>query len=614
MTHEGKSIHSADKKAMGKPVTCKPVTCKPVTCKPVTCKPITWGMHQNQTHQTALTAKSIHAQGQVRTLVASLAGLGLSAWILPTWAAEQIVITYPALQPQTISVNSLELFVSQGVINPDLAPLVSLTGPQQQNQLRAFLGERLSIPPTLVSQFAATPTGQLFFYRLGEILKPESNQNGAAALAFSAQKAATEPGGLTLINLLREYPGQTVKVDGQLGLQAISQALQSVNYRNRAIAAITEQSRTTTPVALPAAIDLRRPGNSPWQKQTLAYLNPERSPELRKLRAEIYLPQGLTAAAPVIVISHGVGSDPSTFAYLARHLASYGFVVAVPNHPGTDSTRVSQFLSGQLGYNPGRTGSDILNRPLDIKFLLDAMAQRRNSDPAWQWVDTQQVGVIGQSLGGATALAIGGARIDYARLRQECPKLARETFNLNISLPLQCSVLSAPLSLQRRANFRDPRIQAVMAVNPVMDLLFGPVGIRQIQIPTMIVASAQDLFAPPLDEQIAPFTGLTSGQKYLVVLEGGTHFSFLGQEANTVFAIPPELIGPNPALARPLLQAFSVSFLKTYVSGQRQYLPFLSQTYANAITQPPFRLDVVQSFTAEQLRQALVPYPNQTFQ
>lgn len=56
----------------------------------------------------------------------------------------------------------------------------------------------------------------------------------------------------------------------------------------------------------------------------------------RSVPVDFYVPNQQAkpgAPIPVIVISHGLGSDRTTFAYLAIHLASYGFAVLVPEHP-----------------------------------------------------------------------------------------------------------------------------------------------------------------------------------------------------------------------------------------------------------------------------------------
>ena len=52
--------------------------------------------------------------------------------------------------------------------------------------------------------------------------------------------------------------------------------------------------------------------------------------------------QPLQGTRPLVVISHGTGGSPLTHRELARHLASLGFVVAMPEHPHDNRGDVSR--------------------------------------------------------------------------------------------------------------------------------------------------------------------------------------------------------------------------------------------------------------------------------
>jgi predicted dienelactone hydrolase len=91
----------------------------------------------------------------------------------------------------------------------------------------------------------------------------------------------------------------------------------------------------------------------------------------RTFPVDLYLPTG--GSAPVIVISHGLGSDRLTFKYLATHLASYGFAVAVPEHPGSNAQQVQALINGLA--NEVTAPAELTDRPLDIKFLLDELGR-----------------------------------------------------------------------------------------------------------------------------------------------------------------------------------------------------------------------------------------------
>jgi len=78
-----------------------------------------------------------------------------------------------------------------------------------------------------------------------------------------------------------------------------------------------------------------------------------------------------------------------------------------------------------------------INRPLDVKYLLDELERRDKSDLSFQ-LNLQQVGVIGQSLG-ATALALAGATFNFKQLQNDCEDLSNF---------LEC-VAAAPVSRPR---------------------------------------------------------------------------------------------------------------------------------------------------------------------
>ncbi len=194
---------------------------------------------------------------------------------------------------------------------------------------------------------------------------------------------------------------------------------------------------------------------------------------------------------------------------------------------------------------------------------------------------------------------MAGAKINFEQLQANCPAL-EET--LNISLLLQCLALNLP---NNEYNLSDSRIKAAIAINPVDSSIFGQASLSQIKIPLMIVSSSSDTVAPALPEQIRPFTWLTTSNKYLALINGGTHFSTTTESSNTTVPVPTQVIGASPALARRYVRALSVPFFQTYVAEQPSYLPYLSTDYVNIISRQPLPLSLIKSLTSEQLQQAL---------
>lgn len=506
----------------------------------------------------------------------------------PAYSAERINLSYGIVQ-RSISVDSLETYAKTGQINDDLAAYVEDLNPSQLAQLRQALLTRIPLSAVEVSQFLYTPIGESLLERIGVVIQTEAPQSRFYAIRSALILAAADPEGFTLLNVLRQFPLEEININLSRSL-AIAEAVQLlVNQTQQAIAEINQASTlqaSTAPLTpLPASANLWQPGEFAWEMRTIILNDQSRD---RRFPVDIYLP--LTSVPrPVVVISHGLGSDRFSFAYLAEHLASRGFVVAVPEHPGSSAEQLQALLAGRAA--EVTSPSEFIDRPLDVKFLLNELDRLSQNNPAFQGrLNLQQVGIVGQSFGGYTALALAGATLNLEQLEADCQTL--ET-SLNLSLLFQC--LALRLSPQAEYNLSDPRIKAVIAISPVDSSILGQAGLSQIDIPVMIIAGSADTVTPPLLEQIQPFTWLTSPNKYLVLINGGTHFSALESSPDPAIVIPSQAIGPAPALARQYVQALNTAFFYTYIADDSSYRPYLSAAYAEAISQEPLPLSLVQS-------------------
>ena len=166
-----------------------------------------------------------------------------------------------------------------------------------------------------------------------------------------------------------------------------------------------------------------------------------------------------------------------------------------------------------------------------------------------------------------------------------------------MSALIQCRVNELPDQAYR---LRDERVQAILAMNPLNSKVFGKKGIAQIQIPTMILSGTDDLITPTVQEQIYPFAWLASPQKYLVLAEKGTHFSFL-DKGKGVLPIPSEFIGPDPELTFPVIKALSTAFFKTHISDRPEYGAYLNNSYLKSLNSNPFEFSLIKTLSETQL-------------
>jgi predicted dienelactone hydrolase len=531
--------------------------------------------------------------------------------LFPIWessnfvrAAERIYTSYSVLE-LSISVAALENYAKNGVINDELAIYQQYLPPKQFQELQRILLTPIKVSPVVASQFLYTPQGEFLLRRLAEVIKTKSRQPqpGFHALRSALILAAAEPGGLTILNLLRKYPTSSIHINLAESFAIAGELEKLVNETNRAIATVTKQSNIEAeastiekPVNFSQLPDLRSQGRFRLQKYTFKFLDLTRN---RLLLTDIYIPN-VPKPAPLIVISHGLGSDNSNFQYLATHLASHGFAVVVPNHPGSDTKQLQSLLNGRASEvaEPG----EFKNRPLDVTYILNQLEKGNQSDSRFKGrLNLQQVGVFGQSLGGYTALALAGAKINFEQLKQDC-KAETLVKTWNVSLLFQCGALKLNNNSDKEYNLQDARIKAAIAVNPITSSIFGQAGLSQVKIPVMIVSSSDDTIAPALYEQILPFSWFTNSQKYLVMLVGGTHFSTIGNgnPKSQQISLPSDVVG-DASQARRYMNVLSLPFFQSYVAEKSQYTPYLSAAYAKTISTESLGLSLIQSLSTTEL-------------
>jgi predicted dienelactone hydrolase len=544
-------------------------------------------------------ASSLRKNFLLLVLSTLLPMFGISNSVL---AAERIYASYSALE-LSISVNTLENYAKTGVINEDLAAYQQYLPLEQLQELRQILLERVKVSPVVLSQLLYTPQGEFLLHRLAQVIK--TSQPGFGNLRSALISASAESGGLTLLNVLRKYPNSSIRLDIAGTLEIATELEKLVNQTHSAIAAVSQESKieaaTISQPNVSQLPDLKVPGKFKSQKYTLKFFDSRRN---RLLLTDVYIPN-VQKIAPVIVISHGLGLDSSNFQYLATHLSSYGFAVVVPNHPGSDAKQLRSLLKGRA--NEVAEPGEFKDRPMDVTYILNQLEKGNQSDSRFKGrLNLQQVGVFGQSLGGYTALALAGAKINFEQLKQDCqPAALQKTWNM--SLLLQCRALELSISKSGKDyNLRDERVKAAIAVNPITSSIFGKAGLSQIKTPVMIVSSSDDTVAPALSEQILPFSWFANSQKYLVILEGGTHFSTIGNgnPANQQVALPTDMIG-DASQARRYMNVLSLPFFQTYVAKKPQYTPYLNAAYTQSISSKSLGLSLVKSLNTTELTQLL---------
>lgn len=531
-------------------------------------------------------------------LIATLGAIALKPQA--TLAAERINFTLPILGEFSLSVDSLEIFANEGKITKEFNFYAKRLDEKTLDRLQSLLQRKFEFDTTAIYKQTNAPIGERFLRQMGKAIYTHPDRNGIYAIRAAVLLAATDEEGLTPINILRKFPGSEIQINTRLIRSVIKETANFFSYNQstlRAIAQIAEAEIAEQPETnLDGLVDLRQPGDYAVNYKATTF-KIERSRQTTigfsdayDLKTDVYLPEGLSKNAPLAVITHGFGSSQVHFEYLARHLASHGYIVLVPEHIGSNTEYKEAFLRGEISVDVSPI--EFYSRPQDITYLLNKVEDSELN----KLINWEQVGILGHSFGGNTALAIAGATINQERINQVCQE---NKPSLNMSMLLQCRASGLPAV---DTNLRDPRIKAVVAANPVTSIALGPEGMGKIEIPTMILAGSQDTTTPFITEQAHPFLWLKTEHKYLGLMAGGTHGYLLndGKKKGLSSIFP----NPLPEVRRDYLQAMTLAFFEFHVRNNSAYQPYLSSAYAKHISNEKLPLHLVQSLSVEQLEQA----------
>ncbi len=204
----------------------------------------------------------------------------------------------------------------------------------------------------------------------------------------------------------------------------------------------------------------------------------------RDVPVKIYAPAG-AARAPVVIVSHGIGEDRDSYAYLGLALASRGFIAVHITHAGTDRATLER---GYLYlYRATKDKKNWVNRPLDVSFALDQL----KGDPR---ADLSRVAVAGHSAGAFTAFAVAGMKLTGGE------------------------------------NLNDARVRVIVPMSmPRMEGVVPPGGYDAIAVPALNITGTCDsslIYRTLPRHRRVPFESSRAAGQYLVTIRGVTHNSF----------------------------------------------------------------------------------------
>lgn len=537
---------------------------------------------------------------------------GITEAVLPQpgHPAEQVQFNLVGPATVSVSVESLRLFAETGVIRSDLRLFMNVVDEPTRVALRDLLRRPIPFDAVSISNITYSPLGRDALTQLSDIIRVSPEVSGFHALRAAVINAAVQADetGWTALDVLEQFPRPRIEVQVGDMLALVRSLADYAEFNQAMVAAIRQQAQldaaATGPIDAAQLPDLSQPGAFTWTTGTLSVNNPALAQTQQGLTVnydfdvDIYLPDGLAAPAPIVIISHGFGALKENFIFLAEHLASHGYVVLVPDHVGSDLAYRQRYLEGQL--NTLLSPIEFIDRPQEISFLIDELERQVATDPQWQArLDVERIAVIGDSLGSTAVLSLAGATFNIDRLRNECQRPDRL---VNASLYLQCRVRYLPPT---RFDLADERIRAAIAAHPFGYGLFGPEEMGAIEVPLMLVAGSEDIVAPVVLEQFYPFMWLQNEHRYLAMLDPGSHFSTKPEGAAGAERLPTILAGRYGEFGQLYYRTLTVAFLNAYVRDDPAAQPYLTAAYAESLSAgAPMQLDLIQALPLEQIAAA----------
>jgi predicted dienelactone hydrolase len=193
-------------------------------------------------------------------------------------------------------------------------------------------------------------------------------------------------------------------------------------------------------------------------------------------------------------------------------------------------------------------------------------------------IDLEHVGVAGHSFGGYTALAAGGAQIDWAGLMTLCAdhseadpmRVCSALIRHGTEMATMSGLTAVPEGLWPALG--DPRVDAVVSMAGGA-FLFGSTGMKALSVPLLALVGSEDYLLPPEWNSYAAYENAISAEKALVVFEGGDHMMFAQGCDSTpwVFDFGLFTICSDPVWdmdrAHDLINHFTTAFLLAVLKG-----------------------------------------------
>jgi Chlorophyllase enzyme len=238
---------------------------------------------------------------------------------------------------------------------------------------------------------------------------------------------------------------------------------------------------------------------------------------------------------PIALLLQGALVDKADYSNFAAQVASYGFIVVVPNHQRTLTAPTGQSVTGL--FPEQRQVNDVLEQM--------AIEDSKPDSPIAKIIDTDKLGLLGHSFGGSVGL--GASQTDIC-----LPGICSEDF-------FQPPELMAGIFYG--TSFRNPVTDAILPVNNQ-------------GIATGLIIGDRDGVVKPFSSE-GTYDMILNPPKALITVEGANHYGITNLDNLIREPIRPLL---DQSTATETISRWSALFLQAHLLGSKSAFDYIYNT------------------------------------
>ncbi|TWH40545.1 alpha/beta hydrolase family protein DUF1400 [Dulcicalothrix desertica PCC 7102] len=131
---------------------------------------------------------------------------------VPVFAAEQIVLKYRAFR-QPFPVKELSTLADTGQPSLPLRAALALAK-QDPQKVRNYLTAPVKVNPVILERVLNSPVGNVILDQISQVIHTPTRKTDRQAMRTALVLSAAKDNDIKLIEVIRNYPGKEVEVDG----------------------------------------------------------------------------------------------------------------------------------------------------------------------------------------------------------------------------------------------------------------------------------------------------------------------------------------------------------------------------------------------------------------